>query len=90
MNSFVEIDGKYYGASSDGLYLLEGSDDAGAPIDASFGFGQLDFGTPQVKIWCRTVISSVRGWDAGRYAGSLCSRVYRRPAQLRVASGHGG
>lgn len=49
MNSFVEIDGKYYGASSDGLYLLEGSDDAGAPIDASFGFGQLDFGTPQVK-----------------------------------------
>jgi hypothetical protein len=33
-NSFAKIGGKYYGAGPTGLYLLEGSDDAGTPISA--------------------------------------------------------
>ena len=48
-NSFAKINGRYYGASENGLYLLEGDDDAGQPIAATFGLGQLDFGNPQIK-----------------------------------------
>jgi hypothetical protein len=31
-NSYIEIDGMYYGAKDDGIYLLEGATDAGAKI----------------------------------------------------------
>jgi len=48
-NSFAVIDGKHYGASADGVFLLEGDDDAGAPIRASFDLGKLDFGTSSQK-----------------------------------------
>lgn len=48
-NSFAEIGGRYYGASSDGVFLLEGENDAGAPIRASIDLGQLDFGTAERK-----------------------------------------
>ena len=44
-NSFAEIDGLYYGAKYDGLYLLEGPDDNGTDIAASVNFGNLNFGT---------------------------------------------
>lgn len=43
-NSFAKIDGKYYGARADGIYLLEGDTDAGAPINASINFGRKNFG----------------------------------------------
>ena len=33
-NSLAPFAGKYYGCSADGIYLLEGSDDAGTPIDS--------------------------------------------------------
>lgn len=48
-NSFAVIDGKHYGASADGLFLLEGDTDAGAPIHASIDLGELDFGTAELK-----------------------------------------
>lgn len=48
-NSVAKIGGRYYGASADGLFLLEGDDDNGEPIEAVFGLGQLDFGNAQVK-----------------------------------------
>lgn len=48
-NSYMRLNGKSYGANSQGLFLLEGADDAGQPINASFGFGQQDFGSPQLK-----------------------------------------
>ncbi|WPG35301.1 hypothetical protein [Variovorax sp. EBFNA2] len=48
-NSFAVINGKHYGASADGLFLLEGDDDAGAPIRASVDLGKLDFGTSSQK-----------------------------------------
>lgn len=48
-NSFGEMDGRYYGVKEDGLYLLEGDTDDGAPIQASVGFGNFDFGTSLTK-----------------------------------------
>lgn len=40
---------KAYAAMSDGLYLLEGDDDAGIPIEAEFMLGYEDFGNEAVK-----------------------------------------
>lgn len=48
-NSFAQIGGKYYGANSDGLFLLEGGNDAGVPIHASIDLGRLDFKTAEKK-----------------------------------------
>lgn len=42
-------DGKYYGVKADGLYLLEGNDDAGTSIDSLIDYGDLDFGTSALK-----------------------------------------
>lgn len=44
-NSLAKLNGKYYGASSEGLFLLDGRDDDGAPVAASIDFGNLNFGT---------------------------------------------
>jgi len=48
-NSFARIGDSYYGARSDGVYLLEGDDDNGQPIRASMGFGKKNFGTLKQK-----------------------------------------
>lgn len=48
-NSFVSFNNKYYGAREDGLYLLEGDDDAGEAIDAWLTTGLSNFGTGSVK-----------------------------------------
>ena len=48
-NSFSKLGSRYYGMKADGLYLLEGEDDAGAPIQASIGLGMMDFGTSALK-----------------------------------------
>lgn len=48
-NSMAEIDGKTYGINADGLFLLEGNDDAGAPIEACVALGRSDFGTDTLK-----------------------------------------
>lgn len=47
--SFARIGDRYYGAKLDGLFLLGGPNDDGAPIDANFCPGKLDFGTPLEK-----------------------------------------
>ena len=48
-NSYAEINGSYYGASSSGLYLLDGDDDDGTNIDWSFKTGQMDNKSPFMK-----------------------------------------
>jgi len=48
-NSFALIDGKYYGARDNGIYLLEGADDAGTQIDAHIRSGLLDFDSTYLK-----------------------------------------
>lgn len=85
-NSFARIGGKYYGASADGLYVLEGESDAGQEIDASFGFGQMDFGSPQVKILSYCYL----GAAAGSMRLQIDSLVNGRPASYTYpARGHG-
>jgi hypothetical protein len=48
-NSFMEVNGNYFGAGSDGLYYLEGADDAGTQLDAAARTGIFDFGTNKQK-----------------------------------------
>lgn len=48
-NSFAEVDGRYYGAKSDGIYLLEGRDDDGQTVRARVNFGRRNFGTMNHK-----------------------------------------
>jgi len=48
-NSFALIDGQYYGARDNGIYLLEGADDAGTQIDAHIRSGLLDFDSTYLK-----------------------------------------
>lgn len=49
-NSFFTRDGRHYGVAEDGIYLLEGDDDAGAPIQALAELGLSDFGTSRAKL----------------------------------------
>ena len=49
MNSLVSYNNRTYGIAETGLYLLDGSDDAGTPIDAHVRLGFMDFGTPHLK-----------------------------------------
>ncbi|QEL64779.1 hypothetical protein OTERR_13030 [Oryzomicrobium terrae] len=49
LNSFANILGKCYGATGDGVHLLEGDTDAGAAIEAVVDFGSSDFGTSRLK-----------------------------------------
>ncbi len=48
-NSFAKFEGKSYGAKSDGVYLLEGSDDAGSTIRAGLQLTQSNFGSQNKK-----------------------------------------
>lgn len=48
-NSFAQIGDRFYGANAEGIYELEGDTDAGAPIRASIGLGQLNFGNALQK-----------------------------------------
>ncbi len=59
---------QYLGARNDGIYLMEGDDDDGAPIRASIAFGAKTFGTLQKK----TVQHAYLGVASG---GGLYARV---------------
>ncbi|NMG64384.1 hypothetical protein GPA19_05415 [Azoarcus indigens] len=48
-NSFARIGDRYYAAAQDGIYLLEGEDDAGEQIDALAVTDLQAFGTSQLK-----------------------------------------
>ena len=48
-NSFAAMGGKHYGVRADGVYLLEGADDAGRAIKSGVALGQHDFGTQALK-----------------------------------------
>jgi hypothetical protein len=47
--SFAKIAGRYYGTKPDGVYLLEGATDAGAPINFSLSPGRQDWNSPMRK-----------------------------------------
>jgi hypothetical protein len=48
-NSMVSFKGRFYGASDDGLFELDGDDDAGTPIQAKLSSLMLDFGSSRQK-----------------------------------------
>lgn len=48
-NSYAELGGQYYGAASDGIYLLQGDNDAGAAIQAYFRAPLTDYGIAELK-----------------------------------------
>lgn len=47
--SFAEIDGRYYGVRTDGVFLLQGTDDDSQAISAEVNFGGTDFGDAALK-----------------------------------------
>lgn len=50
-SSYARLGDKYYGASLQGLYELDGDTDAGAPINASLNLGKRDGGGANKKTW---------------------------------------
>lgn len=76
-NSFAKIGGRYFGASEDGLFVLDADTDAGKPIAAAFGFGKLDFGSPQMK----TISYCYLGAMAGQMRLDVRSHVNGRDAE---------
>lgn len=48
-NSFAAFNDQYLGAMYDGVYVLDGDDDQGAPINATLRTGILTFGTSAIK-----------------------------------------
>lgn len=48
-NSYATIGGKFYGCDSNGIYLLEGSDDEGTAINSTITTGLEDLGTSKLK-----------------------------------------
>ncbi len=48
-NSFAKIGNDFFGCKSDGIYQLDGDDDAGDPVQAVMSFGKQDFGTTMLK-----------------------------------------
>jgi hypothetical protein len=48
-NSYANLEGVYYGLNDDGIYELDGDDDAGTAIDATVTLGKKDFGSKQLK-----------------------------------------
>lgn len=48
-NSFAKIGHDYYGVADDGLYLLDGDDDGGEPIEASIRTALTTLGTSKMK-----------------------------------------
>lgn len=75
-NSFAKIGGRYFGASEDGLFTLDADTDTGKPIAAAFGFGRLDFGSPQLK----TMSYCYLGTAAGSMKMRVDSHVNGKPA----------
>lgn len=81
-NSVARIGGRYYGASAEGLFLCEGDTDDGAPIEASFGPGQLNFGNPQLK----TVSYCYMGAAAGAMRMTMEALVDGQPGHYSYSA----
>ena len=68
-NSLAKHKGKYYGATHDAIYLLEGVDDNGTPINAHLKTGSMDFGEQLIK-YARDI------WITHRTDGHLALVIY--------------
>lgn len=81
-NSVAKIGGRYYGATDEGLFLLDGDDDAGEPIVSVFGLGQMNFGNPQLK----TVTNCYLGAAAGAMRLEVEALVRGVPARYSYSA----
>lgn len=86
--SAAKIGRNHFGANKNGLFLLDGDADAGLPIDARFAFGQLDFGTPQVKTIAYCYMGTAAGGMRVNIKALLNGREasYTYPARAHGAS----
>lgn len=87
-HSFGKIGSDYLGAKADGIYLLDGDDDQGSPINAIASTGRMDFGSNRAK----RVLAAYLGLDsAGQINLTLRTDADKSwgPYQFRVApTGH--
>ena len=67
-NSMCEFNGNYYGAQTDGIYLLEGTKDVSTYITSTLRTGKMDFETSNLK----TVTQAYLGFSGD---GSLVLKV---------------
>lgn len=82
-HSFGKIGSDYLGAKADGIYLLDGDDDGGTPIDAIASTGRLDFSSNRAK----RVLAAYLGVDsAGQINLTLRTDANKSigPYQFRV------
>jgi hypothetical protein len=68
-NSFAVIGGKLYGATKSGIHPIEGDDDNGAEINASFKTGRIDLHSGNVR-------RLVDAWITGRFPGGAMLNVH--------------
>lgn len=78
-NSFAVFDGRYFGASTGGIYELTGSDDAGTDIQAAARFGITDLGSSYVKRLDTVYV----GYRTGATASALLLRAWTNETQQR-------
>ena len=92
-HSFAQIGNDYLGAKADGIYLLDGDDDNGTPIDAIASTGRLDFGSNRAKrvlgaylgVDTAGQVNLTLRTDAGRSSGPYQFRVSPTGAQVERA-----
>lgn len=78
-NSFASFQGRYYGASSEGLYELSGATDDGVEIPASIMFGRQNFGSSRQK-------RVLRAYLGGTSGGKMILRVVGDDGAVRTYS----
>lgn len=100
-NSFAKIEGKYYGATDEGIFLLEGADDDGQAIQARLSTLYMDFGTSvQKRIKTAYIgykadgqlVLKVRSIDQGRVKESWFAATPANaagPSTARIGIGQG-
>lgn len=81
-DSVARIGGRYFGASAEGLFLCEGDNDDGLPIEARFGPGQLNFGNPRLK----TVSYCYMGAAAGAMRMTMDALVDGQPGHYSYSA----
>jgi hypothetical protein len=81
-NSYAKYGGKYYGATQDGIFLLEGDDDAGIQIHTGARIGPTNLGTDREK--------RLRTVKCGGDCGKALVRVSNENGKTHLSPVRGG
>lgn len=87
-NSMCRLGQRYFGASEEGFFELDGDSDDGQPIQARILTGELDFGTPEMKRIERAYLGYTTNGDLvlkviATHAGKKSEYWYRAPMLVR-------